>query len=140
MTIEDLKALLEDESGVPVAQQALFFNGSQLVNLKKTLEEYGFGESEMIHLQRQQQQQQQPQQQQASGAHDFDVMRQHVLRDANLLSQLESTNPELAQAARNDPAKFSSMVQQIEQTRRSAEAQKAQLAVSKKKERRKNNN
>jgi hypothetical protein len=41
----------------------LFFNGNQLVELKKTLEEYGFGESEMIHLQRQQSQQ--PQQQQA---------------------------------------------------------------------------
>lgn len=25
-----------------------------------------------------------------SGAHDFDVMRQHVLRDPNLFSQLES--------------------------------------------------
>lgn len=42
-------------------------------------------------------------------------------------SLLLQTNPELARAARSDPARFSAMVQQIEQTRRSAEMQKSQL-------------
>ncbi|KAG1186399.1 hypothetical protein G6F35_014663 [Rhizopus arrhizus] len=66
----------------------------------------------------------------SSSSHpDFDAMRQHVLMDQRLLQQLERTNPELANAARHDPAKFSAMVEQIEQSRRTAEFQKAQLAA-----------
>ncbi|KAL9544672.1 hypothetical protein MBANPS3_007495 [Mucor bainieri] len=127
MAIEDLKALLEAESGVPPPSQHLFFSGKELNEAKKTLEEYGVGENEIIHMQQlapQQQGQASP-----SGDSNFDLMRQHVLRDPRLLQQLESTNPELAHAARNDPARFSAMVQQIEQTRRSAEVQKSQLAA-----------
>jgi TATA-box binding protein (TBP) (component of TFIID and TFIIIB) len=42
----------------------------------------------------------------------------------------EKTNPELAQAAMNDPERFNTMVQQIEQSRRQAETQKsAQIAA-----------
>ncbi|KAF1799767.1 hypothetical protein FB192DRAFT_1139216 [Mucor lusitanicus] len=127
MAIEDLKALLEAESGVPPQSQHLFFSGKELNEAKKTLEEYGVGENEIIHMQQLASQQQG--QASASGGSNFDLMRQHVLRDPRLLQQLESTNPELAHAARNDPARFSAMVQQIEQTRRSAEVQKSQLAA-----------
>ncbi|KAI7898083.1 uncharacterized protein BX663DRAFT_271208 [Cokeromyces recurvatus] len=120
MAIEDLKALLEVESGIPPSAQRLFYNGNELNELKKTLEEYQVGQNEIIHMM------QQPQQ--GSSSHpDFDMMRQHVLRDSRLLQQLESTNPELAYAAQHDPVKFSTMVQQIEQTRRAAEMQKARL-------------
>lgn len=125
MAIEDLKALLEAESGVSPQIQHLFYHGRELNEAKKTLEEYQVGQNEVIHMQ-----QAQPQQGSSSSGHpNFDVMRQHVLRDPLLLQQLESTNPELARAARNDPARFSAMVQQIEQTRRSAEMQKSQLAA-----------
>ncbi|ORE07773.1 hypothetical protein BCV72DRAFT_101293 [Rhizopus microsporus var. microsporus] len=121
MAIEDLKALLEAESGVPPDMQRLFYHGKELSELKKTLEEYQVGQNEMIHMQRIQQ---------AAPSHpDFDAMRQHVLQDQRLLQQLERTNPELAHAARHDPAKFSTMVEQIEQSRRAAEIQKAQLAA-----------
>ncbi|KAI8068152.1 ubiquitin-related domain-containing protein [Gilbertella persicaria] len=123
MAIEDVKALLEAESGIPPTSQRLYFNGKELTEAKKTLEEYQVSPNEIIHMQQQQQQQQQ------SDLPNFDVMRQHVLRDPRLLQQLESTNPELAYAARNDPARFSAMVQQIEQTRRHAELQKSQLAA-----------
>ncbi|KAG1143836.1 hypothetical protein G6F37_009453 [Rhizopus arrhizus] len=121
MAIEDLKALLEAESGVAPAAQRLFYHGKELVEPKKTLEEYYVGHNEVIHMQRIVQ---------ASSSHpDFDAMRQHVLMDQRLLQQLERTNPELANAARHDPAKFSAMVEQIEQSRRTAEFQKAQLAA-----------
>ncbi|KAI9256309.1 hypothetical protein EDC94DRAFT_210765 [Helicostylum pulchrum] len=120
MAIEDLKALLEAESGVAPDLQHLFYQGKELNELKKTLEDYQVGQNEIIHMQ-----------QQSPPSHpEFDVMRQHVLRDPHLLQQLESTNPELARAARHDPARFSAMVQQIEQTRRSAEIQKSQLAAN----------
>lgn len=127
MAIEDLKALLEAESGVSPQSQHLFYHGRELNEPKKTLEEYQVGQNEVIHMQ--QQRQQVLQQGSSSGHPNFDVMRQHVLRDPLLLQQLESTNPELARAARHDPARFSAMVQQIEQTRRNAELQKSQLAA-----------
>ncbi|KAG1539699.1 hypothetical protein G6F46_005873 [Rhizopus delemar] len=122
MAIEDLKALLEAESGVAPAAQRLFYHGKELVEPKKTLEEYYVRHNEVIHMQRIVQA--------SSSSHpDFDAMRQHVLMDQRLLQQLERTNPELAHAARHDPAKFSAMVEQIEQSRRTAEFQKAQLAA-----------
>ncbi|KAG2193322.1 hypothetical protein INT47_005635 [Mucor saturninus] len=127
MAVEDLKALLEAESGVSPQSQHLFYHGQELKELKKTLEEYQVGSNEIIHMQ--QQRQQQPGASSA-GHPDLDVMRQHVVNDPRLLQQLESTNPELARAALHDPAKFTAMVQQIEQTRRSAEMQKAQIAAN----------
>ncbi|KAI9475559.1 MAG: hypothetical protein EXX96DRAFT_270635 [Benjaminiella poitrasii] len=123
MAIEDLKALLEAESGIPPVSQRLLYNGKELNELKKTLEEYQVSQNEIIHMMRL------PQQGVSSSHPDFDIMRQHVLRDSRLLQQLESTNPELAHAARHDPARFSAMVQQIEQTRQTAEMQKSQLAA-----------
>ncbi|KAI8336444.1 ubiquitin-related domain-containing protein [Choanephora cucurbitarum] len=89
MAIEDVKALLEAESGIPPNSQHLFFNGKELTEPKKTLEEYQVGPNEIIHLQ---QQQQQPQQQQQTSHPDFDIMRQHVLRDPRLLQQLENVS------------------------------------------------
>ena len=41
------------------------------------------------------------------------------------------TNPELARAALNDPARFSSMVQQLEQNRRHAEQQRMDMVKKK---------
>ncbi|KAI8637617.1 hypothetical protein BD408DRAFT_47731 [Parasitella parasitica] len=123
MAIEDLKALLGEESGISPQLLRLSYNGHELNEPKKTLEEYGVGQNEIISMRQQQQQGST-----TGGNSNFELMRQHVLNDPRLLQQLESTNPELARAARNDPEKFSTMVQQIEQTRHSASVQKAQLA------------
>ncbi|KAI8147842.1 hypothetical protein BJV82DRAFT_308239 [Fennellomyces sp. T-0311] len=122
MAIEDLKALLETESGMPPEQQELFHNGRPLSEAKKLLEEYGVVQDDLIMMRRK------------PGAMpsnpNFDLMRQHVLRDPRLLQQLANTNPELARAALNDPARFSSMVQQLEQNRRAAEQQRMEMVAA----------
>ncbi|KAL1932364.1 hypothetical protein VTP01DRAFT_9420 [Rhizomucor pusillus] len=123
MAIEDLKALLETESGIEPQQQQLYHNGRELSESKKMLEEYGVGQDDLILMRRKIVSN-------ASSNPNFDLMRQHVLRDPRLLQQLANTNPELARAALNDPARFSAMVQQLEQSRRQAEQQRAQMLAA----------
>ncbi|CAO3661682.1 unnamed protein product [Umbelopsis ramanniana] len=123
MEIENLRALLEAETNIEVAEQMLFYNGNELVDPQKTLQQYGIGQDDIVLLRRKRQGG-------SSGNPNFDMMRQHVLRDPRLLQQLANTNPDLAQAAMNDPERFNMMVQQIEQSRRQAETQKSlQLAA-----------
>ncbi|KAI8578243.1 hypothetical protein K450DRAFT_247909 [Umbelopsis ramanniana AG] len=123
MEIENLKALLEAETNIEVAEQMLFYNGNELVDPQKTLQQYDIGQDDIVLLRRKRQGG-------SSGNPNFDMMRQHVLRDPRLLQQLANTNPDLAQAAMNDPERFNMMVQQIEQSRRQAETQKSlQLAA-----------
>ncbi|CEP16671.1 hypothetical protein [Parasitella parasitica] len=125
MTIEDFKALVGYESHIPSHLLRLIYNKQELNEPKKTLEEYGVGQNEVIYMLQQQQQGS------STGSNpDFELMRDHVLKSPGLLEQLQSTDPELAGAAINDPEKFSTMVQQIEQARRSASTKKAQLAAA----------
>ncbi|CDH58355.1 snare binding protein [Lichtheimia corymbifera JMRC:FSU:9682] len=134
MAVEDLKALLESESGIPPEQQELVHNGRVLDEAKKLLQEYGVAQDDLILMQRK------AVGTPAAGAGagaaspasnpNFDLMRQHVLRDPRLLQQLANANPELARAALNDPARFSSMVQQLEQSRRQAEQQRQTMMAA----------
>ncbi|KAI9492203.1 hypothetical protein BDB00DRAFT_829660 [Zychaea mexicana] len=52
MAIEDLKALLETESGLEPRQQELIHNGRNLDQAKKLLEEYGVAQDDLILLRR----------------------------------------------------------------------------------------
>ncbi|CAO3671725.1 unnamed protein product [Umbelopsis vinacea] len=121
MEIENLKALLEAETAISVGEQMLYHNGNELRDPQKTLQQYGIEHDDIVLLRRQQPQAGSS----ANNNPNFDMMRQHVLRDPRLLQQLANTNPELAQAAMNDPERFNMMVQQIEQSRRQAENQKS---------------
>ncbi|ORX49770.1 hypothetical protein DM01DRAFT_1100331 [Hesseltinella vesiculosa] len=122
MTLEDLKALLETECGLAPERQALYFNGNELTESKKTLELYGINDYDMLLVQ-----QKALTRSNVSGAEgepDFEVMRQHVLNDPRLMSQLAQMNPELAQAARSNPGQFAALMQQLERNRRQAEQQR----------------
>ncbi|KAI9317293.1 hypothetical protein BX666DRAFT_169913 [Dichotomocladium elegans] len=54
MAIEDLKALLETESGIVPAEQELFHDGKPLDELKKLLEDYGVKQDDLVLLRRKQ--------------------------------------------------------------------------------------
>lgn len=47
-----LQAYCEVESGIPSTEIVLKFNGNSLTDDKKTVEQYGIGEGDMIFLQR----------------------------------------------------------------------------------------
>ncbi|ORY95325.1 hypothetical protein BCR43DRAFT_297836 [Syncephalastrum racemosum] len=126
MAIEDLKALLETESGMAPENQQLFHNGRELTEPKKLLEDYGVAQDDLLLLR----QRSVPLNNNTNGGGqnpNFDLMRQHVLADPRLLQQLANTNPELARAALNDPTRFSAMVQQLEQSRRQAEQRRSSI-------------
>ncbi|CAO3642316.1 unnamed protein product [Cunninghamella blakesleeana] len=129
MALEDLKALLEVECEVASGEQVLLFEGKELTESKKTMEEYNIKEHDIILMQRKISN---PTSSSSSNpSHpNFDLMRQHVLNDPRLLQQLANLNPDLARAAMNDPSRFTAMVQQLEQSRRQAENQREVLSVS----------
>lgn len=54
LEIENFRALLESESGVPASHMLLFHNGVKLQDLKKTLNFYGVKDGDLILLQLQQ--------------------------------------------------------------------------------------
>lgn len=60
LELENFRALLEFESGVPASQMLLFHNGAQLQDLKKTLSSYGVKEGDLILLQLQRTEPQRP--------------------------------------------------------------------------------
>ncbi|CAO3597842.1 unnamed protein product [Absidia cylindrospora] len=131
MALEDLKALLEVEAGIPPTEQGLYFNGVEMVDAKKTMEQYGVQDDDMLLMQRKAASSSTSSSAATSGTHpNFDLMRQHVLNDPRLLEQLSSLNPELVRAAREDPSRFTTMVQQLEQSRRQAEDQRTQMMAA----------
>ncbi|KAI8096830.1 ubiquitin-related domain-containing protein [Halteromyces radiatus] len=132
MSLEDLKALLEGESGVPPTEQHLYHNGQELLDLKKTMEQYGINDDDMLLLQRKvtTTTTNNDSDNISTGNANFDLMRQHVLSDPRLLQQLANLNPELARAAMNDPSRFTTMVQQLEQSRQQAEHQRTQMIAA----------
>jgi len=50
VTVEDLKCLLEIESGIPVSDQAVFYKNNELKEDAKKLTAYGVGNNDMLML------------------------------------------------------------------------------------------
>lgn len=121
MALEDFKALCEVESGIQATQMTLGFNGSPLTDDKKPLKDYGITDGEMILLQKNQAastvpsaalgnlpdfssiqlpgQTSNPVSQSSSGLEDNPaLLREKLLSDPRLLSELKSLNPPLAEA------------------------------------------
>lgn len=48
VTVEDLKCLLEIESGMPVSEQAIFFRNQELKEDAKKLVDHGIGNNDML--------------------------------------------------------------------------------------------
>ncbi|THH27645.1 hypothetical protein EUX98_g6548 [Antrodiella citrinella] len=121
MELENVMALLEAESGIPIAEQSIHYEGRDLSNPKATMKECGVGDQAMLLLRRK-----------VSVAgrtleQDAEMMRFQVLGDPALMRQLQQTNPEIAQAAQNDPARFAELLGQTRQRHVEAEAEVARL-------------
>ncbi|KAJ8483003.1 hypothetical protein ONZ51_g4978 [Trametes cubensis] len=121
MELENVMALLEAESGIPVAEQSLSYEGRDLSNPKATMRESGVGDHAMLLLRRKVQ---------VAGRaveQDAEMMRLQLLGDPALMAQLRATNPEIAHAAQNDPARFAELLRQTHARQVEAERERALL-------------
>ncbi|KAF9429770.1 DNA damage-inducible protein 1 [Podila epigama] len=143
MEIENIKALLEADCNIPADEQLIFHNEKELQDPKSTLEAYNVAQDDILTLRRKVKKQRtvitsipeggaggssaRPGQIQTSGdPHNAEQIRQHVLSDPALLRQLRATQPELADAAQNDPNRFHEMIREIDVQRRNAELARMQ--------------
>lgn len=127
MELGDIMALLEAETGIPTDDQAILYGTAPLTDRKKTLRDYQVKEDDVLILRNSRQASisatgnamsssssasQNPASSAAAPAADGSIdsaaeyARAQILQDPNLMRQLEQSEPEIADAARNDPAKF----------------------------------
>ncbi|CAG8811429.1 1308_t:CDS:2, partial [Racocetra persica] len=106
--LENLKALIESETGIPPADQILSYHGQELTDPKKTLEQYGVIENDILSLRKN------PQAIPRDGA-EIELMRQQILNQPQVSEQLLQTQPELFDAAFTGSAQFASLVRQMNQ-------------------------
>ncbi|KAG0325495.1 DNA damage-inducible protein 1 [Podila horticola] len=145
MEVENIKALIEADCGVPAEDQQIFHNERELVDPKSTLQTHNVHEDDILTLRQKSKQRavQRPTPGVAPGsgrsaasvathpgqissgggnAHDAEQIRQHVLSDPTLLQQLRERQPALAEAALNNPSRFHALIRELDEQRRNAES------------------
>ncbi|KAF8956717.1 aspartyl protease-domain-containing protein [Flammula alnicola] len=125
MELENVMALLEAESSIPVNEQSISYEGRELSNPKATIRQLGVqGENAMLLLRRKV----------ANVAgrsieQDSEMMRLQLLGDPQLMAQLQATQPELAEAAQSNSARFAELLRQTRERHYNAElAQQQEIA------------
>ncbi|KAF9906914.1 DNA damage-inducible protein 1 [Linnemannia zychae] len=140
MELENIKALLEADCNIPVEEQALFHNEIELQDPKSTLEGNNVAADDILTLRRRIKKQRmtniasvgagassrpgvRPGQIAQGGGdpHDAEQIRQHILTNPEVLRQLQGNQPELAEAAQNNPNRFHELIRELQVQRRSAE-------------------
>ncbi|RDB19948.1 DNA damage-inducible protein 1 [Hypsizygus marmoreus] len=117
MELENVMALLEAESGIPIAEQSISYHGQELSAPKSTMRELGVdGDTAMLLLRRKV----------ANIAgrpveQDSEMMRLQLLGDPALMRQLQETQPELAAAAQSNPQQFAELLRHTRERQYSAE-------------------
>jgi DNA damage-inducible protein 1 len=115
MELENVMALLEAESEIPIAEQSISHNGQELSNPKSTMAQCGVGDQSMLLLRRKVN---------VAGRtieQDSEMMRLQVLGNPDLMRQLDQTQPELSQAARSNPNRFAELLRQTRDRHQQAE-------------------
>lgn len=143
MTLENLQAILEADSSVPVASQELFCNGKALINGTASLAALGVQDDDLILLRNKGTGGQGtsvgggreassggagP----GSGSHEreAEALRQEMLSNAPLMAQLRATRPDLAEAVTSDPSRFIEMLRAERQRNAQSEREALQLAAA----------
>ncbi|KAM0746063.1 hypothetical protein T439DRAFT_143404 [Meredithblackwellia eburnea MCA 4105] len=125
MELENVMALLEAESGIPTADQLLFYSGRQLIATQETLESLGVQKGDLLLLR--QKTAAPPAQPQSDAGRDLEsdpeTIRRRVIGDPQLMAQLRQNQLELADAAANNPARFRELMSQFQAMQASAKLQ-----------------
>lgn len=140
MTLNDLKALVEDEIKVPASSQHYFLNNQPLTETSKTLEELNVSEGDMLGLaiqspedasrrRRQQGENSQGRQQTPQDGIDSERFRLHLIADPRMMAEVRARDPELANAS-GDRDRFHALWDQRQRQIAAAQAEKEeQLAL-----------
>ncbi|KAG9325958.1 hypothetical protein KVV02_005802 [Mortierella alpina] len=147
MELENIKALLEADCNIPAEEQVLFHNEVELEDAKSTLEGNNVAQDDILTLRRRVKKQRttniaaigsgartgggpsvHPGQISQGGGdpHNAEQIRQHLISNPAMLRQLQETQPELAEAAQNNPNRFHEMIRELDVQRRSAETARRQ--------------
>jgi len=124
MELENVMALLEAESDIPVQDQSISYEGRELSNPKATMAQLGVGDSAMLLLRRKIN---------VAGRtieQDAEMMRLQLLGDPAVMTQLQQTNPELAHAAQTDPHRFAELLRQTRSRHVEAERELATMEAN----------
>ncbi|KAG5648732.1 hypothetical protein DXG03_000079 [Asterophora parasitica] len=106
MELENVMALLEAESGIPVADQSISFQERELIAPKSTMRELGLdGSNAVLMLRRKIANPIGPPIQQ-----DSEMMRLQILGNPDLMRELQQAQPELAAAAQSNPQRFAELL------------------------------
>ncbi|KNC97910.1 uncharacterized protein SPPG_06901 [Spizellomyces punctatus DAOM BR117] len=127
MELENLMAIVEAEMNIPAGQQVLLHNGVELTEKSKSITASGIRPDDILLVRRRS----------PAGSNITrtpesiaETVRQQILADPWMLQQLSSQQPELANAAMNDPATFQRMYLELESRRRELEErQRQQMAA-----------
>ncbi|KAF9584411.1 DNA damage-inducible protein 1 [Lunasporangiospora selenospora] len=130
--LENIKALLEDDFKIPVDEQMIFHNSVELIDPKSTLQGNNVVQDDILALRRRLRQVPfaQTQQMQAfNRAHPRSGPEVHPGQisqspaDPHNAEQIrQHRQPELAEAAVNNPSQFHTMIRELDEQRRRAEA------------------
>jgi len=115
MELENIMALLEAESGIPVADQSISIDGHDLSDPRATIAQSGVTEDAVLLLRRKVV---------VAGRtveQDAEMIRLRILGDPNLMRELRETQPDVAAAAQNDPARFAVLLRQQRERHEQAE-------------------
>ncbi|TCD61402.1 DNA damage-inducible protein 1 [Steccherinum ochraceum] len=121
MELENVMALLEAESGIPISEQSIHHEGREMSNPKATMKESGVADQAMLLLRKKVN---------IAGVtmeQDPEMMRLQILGDPELVRQLQATNPEIIEAAKHNPARFAELLRETRQRQMEAEAEIAKL-------------
>ncbi|GAA5979212.1 hypothetical protein JCM10908_002839 [Rhodotorula pacifica] len=125
MELENVMALLEADSNISVDDQLLFFNGRHLTGLKDSLESYGVQANDMLLLRHKSTD---PNANAPVAGRnveqDAETMRRQVMGDPRLMAELRRANPDLAEAAQNNPTRFRELLHQLQSMQESARLQR----------------
>ncbi|KAI9139453.1 aspartyl protease-domain-containing protein [Paraphysoderma sedebokerense] len=133
LTLSDLVSLIEADSNIPAASQQLYHNGSLLSDLSKTLSAANIKNDDMLLVKAKSTPQPAAARTSAasssSAAERAELLRQQILNTPALLNQIRQTNPQLVEAALNNPQRFAQLVEMAERQRQMEQAEMDLLAA-----------
>ncbi|KAM0786171.1 hypothetical protein ACM66B_006978 [Microbotryomycetes sp. NB124-2] len=123
MELENVQALLEADTGIAVDEQLLFSSGRPLTGKQETFESLGVKQDDVLLLKSTARPVASTSVAGRDVNADSETMRRQLLGNPQLMNQLRQSQPDLADAAQNDPARFRQLLANLSAMQQSARLQ-----------------